>query len=272
VILTISQLKERSKLYEKVTEACSYILHNDPVAADARSYLDSRISHSSQKKWEFGYFPPDNSLNYLHSLVEKDVLRYSGVLYKHYFGGGLVDHGHFHEHNLVMPFRDCHGDIVALLGRSLLPDEKQKELNLQKYKYSSGSIKDFYVFGLDKAHQSIVSKDYLIGVEGQFDCIALHEEGIENAVAMGWANVSRYQMFKMLRFTRNIVLMFDADEAGSKGKQRAKKKYSLYSNLRSIAQPNGYKDIDEFLRRGEDQSFRKTVVHKLMNLNQEMNV
>jgi DNA primase len=272
VISTISQLKKRSELYEKVTEACTYILHNDPVGADARAYLNSRISSSAQKKWEFGYFPSDDNLDYLYSLVDKDTLKCSGALYKHYLGGGLVDHGHFHDHNLVMPFRDYHGDIVALLGRSLLPDEKQKELNLQKYKYSSGSIKDFYVFGLDKAYQSIVSKDYLIGVEGQFDCIALHEEGVDNAVAMGWANVSRYQLFKMLRFTRNIVLMFDADEAGSKGKQRARKKYSLYANLKSIAPPNGYKDIDEFLRRGEDPSFRKTVIHKLMDLNQEMNV
>jgi DNA primase len=252
-------------------DACVYVLHHDPVAREAKWYLNGRIPEAAQKHWEFGFFPADESLGFLRSLLDDDVLEAAKVISQRRVSGCKSWHGHFHQHNLVMPFRDDHGDIVALLGRSLLPDEQQKELGLQKYKYTLGSSKDLYVFGLDKARDAILKYDCAIGVEGQFDNIALHCEGVQNACAFGWAHATRYQMAQILRYTRNVVLMYDNDEAGQKAKSRVKKNFGANANIKTISPPKGYKDIEEFLRKTKDLTFRRQVVDKLMSFNQERN-
>jgi DNA primase len=267
--VNIAQLRERAELFEQVVQTCSYILHHDPVAKGAKAYLNTRLPEDAQKKWEFGFFPADEDLGYLRSLLDDDVLEAAKVISQRWVSGCKSWHGHFHQHNLVMPFRDDHGDIIALLGRSLLPDEQQKELGLQKYKYTLGSSKDLYVFGLDKARDAILKQDCAIGVEGQFDNIALRCEGVENVCAFGWAHITRYQLAQILRYTRNVILMYDNDEAGQKAKVRAKKQFGAHANIRTMSPPKGYKDIEEFLRRTDDLAYRHKVIERLRTLNQE---
>ena len=255
--------KEFSKEYEEIAKACSYILGHDKIAENSKIYLNSRLSVDSQKDWQFGYFPNNNQLEYLTSLIGKDILEKTGLIYKRYINGVFKDYGHFCEHNLIIPFRDCHGDIISFIGRNILPEEEQKELKIQKYKYNSGIIKDFYLFGLNKAENKIKKKNLGIVVEGPFDCISLHEHGILNSVAVGCANLSRYQLFKLLRCTKNLLLMYDNDTAGNRAKIRIKKKYKDYVNLMTILPPKGHKDIDEFLRTNRNEDYRKKVVSKL---------
>jgi DNA primase len=255
-----------SDIFQQVTSACRYFLKHSPIAAEARTYLDSRISKPMQEQYEFGFFPADENLSVLLSLIDKDQLENAHLVYPRYACGGTALHGHFNDHNLIMPFRDVYGNIIALLGRCLLPDQQQKELLLQKYKYSFESNKELYVFGLDKARESIIQKDCVIGVEGQFDCIACNAEGIDNVVAFGWANLSRYQMFQLHRYTNNIVLMLDSDEAGIGGMSKIKRRFSKFANIRTVAVPRGYKDIDEFLRNEPDVAWRQNVVDRLKTL------
>jgi DNA primase len=253
-------------MYERVLKACRYILKHDAIAKEAQEYLDTRLSRKLQDQYEFGFFPADDDLEYLFSLVGRERLEQENIVYKKWLASGTVLHGHFADHNLVMPFRDIYGNIIALLGRCLLSDERQKELCLQKYKYSFESNKDLFVFGLDKAWSSIIEKDCVIGVEGQFDCIACHAEGITNVVAFGWANLSRYQMFQLHRYTNNIILMLDKDEAGISSMSRIKRRFSPFANIETVSLPSGYKDIDEFLRKETDTVWRQTVIDGLKNL------
>ncbi len=251
---------------EQVTKACRYFLKHSPVAVDARTYLDSRISKQMQEQYEFGFFPADENLPDLLSLIDKDQLEKNHLAYPKFECGGSVLHGHFHSHNLIMPFRDIYGNIIALLGRCLLPEQLQKEQQLQKYKYSFESNKELYVFGLDKARESIIQNDCVIGVEGQFDCIACNAEGIYNVVAFGWANLTRYQMFQLHRYTNNIVLMLDRDEAGTEGMNKIKRRFSKFANIKTVSVPTGYKDIDEFLRNEKDLTWKQTVINSLKEM------
>jgi len=104
--------------------------------------------------------------------------------------------------------------------------------------------------------------DFVICVEGQFDCITAHINGIDNVVAVGSASLSRYHLFQLRRYTNNIVLMLDNDEAGRLGKDKAKKKFGKYANIVSISLPNGYKDIDELLKKADEQT-RQNIIGKL---------
>lgn len=250
-------------------KACQYILHNDQIAKGAKDYLNGRLDEDAQYRYELGYFPANHDLGFLTSILDKNILCDLMLVYPKFVSGGTVEHGHFNHHNLIIPFRDVHGNIVALLGRSTLPDEQQKELRLQKYKYSYGSNKDLYVFGLHLAKEAIIQNNYAIVTEGQFDFFACREAGLANVVASGWANLTRYQFFQLHRYTNNVYLMMDNDEAGKKASKRVRQRYCQYANVRRIPSPENYKDIDLFLKSASDTERRKEIGW-LNNLNQEI--
>ena len=253
----------KQKVLRKVVRACQDLLLTSDQAWSARRYLNSRIAKEDQMLWKFGYFPTDDRLCDLTSMVSKADLESFKLYYPRFIEGGSAPHGHFSEHNLVMPFYNVHGDIIAILGRCLLSDEEREERSLHKYNYNAGCQKDLYVYGLDKARESIIAKDCVIGVEGQFDCISLHAHGITNAVAFGWAKLSRYQMFQIHRYTNNIIIMLDRDDAGQKGKSKIRERFKDVANIKLISPPVGFKDIDEFFRSSSDT---KEILHVIDTL------
>lgn len=254
--------QEKTGFYSELIEACSFILNNDQIAAQTKAYLDARIPKELQSTFNFGYFPKDDELKYLYSFINKQSLEKFGFIYPKINNLVSFSHGHFSDHNLILPFKDMYGNVISILGRTILSEQEREEKELQKYKYTFGSNKEFYLFGLNLAKDNIIKKDYAICVEGQFDCISAHINGITNTIAVGSASLSRYHLFQLRRYTNNIVLMFDNDEAGKLGKDKAKKKYSNYANIVSISIPDGYKDIDELLKRADDTQ-KQHIIAKL---------
>jgi DNA primase len=204
-------------------------------------------------------------------VINKKDLEILKLYYPKFLEGGTAPHGHFSEHQLIMPFYNVHGEIIALLGRCLFSEEERQKLELNKYTYSSGCRKDLYVYGLDKAKNSIIANDCVILVEGQFDAISLHNNNITNTVALGWANLSRYQMFQIHRYTNNIIVMLDNDEAGQKGKVRIREKFKDIANIKLISPPKGFKDIDEFFRDCKDTKKIQYVIDTLRSLDGKEN-
>jgi len=254
--------EERSYLFQDIINNCQYILKNDPIANDARSYLNSRIPSNFQNKFEFGYFPDNINLSYLTSLSNIDDLKKTGAVYSKTISGGSSLTGHFNNHNLIFPFKDVYGNIISLIGRTLFDKEKQDELQISKYKYSFGLNKELYVFGLDKAKKYIIEKDFVIVVEGQLDYFSCVCAGINNVVALGGASLSRYQFFKLRRYTKNFMMLLDNDEAGQRGIAKSKKYFGDYAKIISKSLPNEYKDIDETLSK-VDIYRREQVVNNL---------
>jgi len=262
----LEALTSRAETFEAITDACSYLLRKDPQAQTCRDYIDARLSRDLQIKYGVGYFPSSDNLSSLIKFVGKGCLERFNIIYPRYISSGKVIRGHFSDHNLLMPFRNVHGDIVSLMGRSILPDGEQKDKQIQKYKYSLNADKELYVYGLDVAKRAILEKGYVICVEGQFDCIACHRMGIYNVVALGWATLSRYQFYQLLKYTDSIILMFDNDEAGEKGKVKAKARYSELASIKGLSPPTGYKDIDEFDRKEPSNERKGKVINMMKNL------
>lgn len=255
--------KIKQNILNKIVRSCQHLLFLSDRAKNAREYLDSRLSRSNQLSWGFGYFPTDDELQSLTKFISKEDLEFLNLYYPKFVSGGSAPHGHFSDHNLVMPFHNVHDEIVAILGRCLISGEERVDAGLQKYKYSVGCQKDLYVYGLNKAKDEIIKKDCVICVEGQFDCITLHTLGVKNVVALGWANVSRFQMFQIHRYTNNIILMFDNDEAGKKAKKRIKNRHIESANIETVMPPEGFKDIDEFFRNCTDKTYARYVIDSI---------
>lgn len=236
--------------FDTVVSATQELLNNYPGAAEVRNYLDHRIDKTTQKQFRFGYYPDQEHFSALSSLVDESVLLRTRLRYERYGQDGIYrksTHSTFEHHNLVLPYQDLYGTTVALVGRTVLTDQAFKKLEIPKYRNTSFE-KSSHVFCLDKAKQSVIKHNSVLVVEGQFDCIQAHQHGIDNVVAMGTSSMTMYQLSLLLRYTENIYLFLDNDEAGLKGTERIIDRFGMYAQFKCKTIPPGYKDLDEFLK------------------------
>jgi DNA primase len=161
---------------------------------------------------------------------------------------------YFEEYPLMMPFRNIYGQVVGLVGRTLLDEDERKKRKLSKYKNTSESSlfkKGNLLFGLYENKKAILDLGEVFVVEGQFDVIKAMEKGFRNIVALGNSSMSDYQFSVISRYTSNICLLLDNDVAGDKGRKRIIKKFGEFANIRDFYIPDGFKDIDEYITKGK---------------------
>jgi len=130
-------------------------------------------------------------------------------------------------------------------------------LKIPKYKNTSETNafkKGNLLFGLYENKQSIIEKDCVYIVEGQFDVIKAVEKGFTNIVALGNSHMTSYQFSVISRYTDNIFLLLDNDEAGEKGRKRIVEKFGKLANIQNFYLPESYKDIDEYFTKTGDES------------------
>ncbi len=244
-------------MFDKITNACQYLLENYPEAEICRNYLGSRLDSESQKKFQFGYFPNVQNIQALISLVGEELLKECGLLYSRNIEDSLcprqINFSFFEDHPLVLPFKDTYGNVVALVGRTLLDDKDRKVFKYKNTEFTKGN----YVFGLFENKRDIIQQNCVYVVEGQFDVIKSVEKGFKNIVALGSSNMTSYQLSVISRYTNNIFLLLDNDEAGQKGRKRIIDKFGALANIRNFYLPDNVKDIDEYLHHNsyDDLSF-----------------
>ena len=115
---------------------------------------------------------------------------------------------------VIFPWFNVSGKVVAFGGRLL--DARTKGVQ-QKYVNSPDSEiyhKERELYGLYQGKKAIAKEDSVYMVEGYTDVIAMHQCGLENVVANSGTALSKYQIKLLRRFTPNIILLYDGDEAG----------------------------------------------------------
>ena len=123
----------------------------------------------------------------------------------------------FFRARLMFPIRNIRGQCVAFGGR-ILGDGEPKYLNSPETKTYSKSNE---LFGLYEARELNKSLDSLIVVEGYMDVIALHQNGVKNAVASLGTAITAKHVSKLMRYAKNIYVAFDGDLAGRKAAWKA---------------------------------------------------
>jgi DNA primase len=119
---------------------------------------------------------------------------------------------------VIFPIHSISGQVIGFGGRVLKKDEKSaKYLNSPE---SEVYHKSNVLYGLFFARNEIIKKDKCFLVEGYTDVISLHQAGIENVVASSGTALSSEQVRLIKRFTRNITVLYDGDEAGIKASLR----------------------------------------------------
>ena len=249
---------------KEISDSCRFLLNNFPEAYECCDYLNNRLfSKESQNLFQFGYFPSIKDISVLISLIGEKILCDNKFLYTKEINDALgprtIQFSFFENYPLIIPFRNLQGEIIALVGRTLLSDYERKKINISKYKNTIFK-KSNHLFGLFENKQCILDRESVFVVEGQFDVIKAMQIGITNIVALGCSNMSSYQLSILTRYTNNIDLLLDNDEGGEKGRKVIINKFGKFANINNLYISNNYKDIDEYISkenicRYEDISF-----------------
>ena len=237
------------------------ILKNDlDGIAIGKQYFRSRgIRDDIVEKFQLGFALPKRdalSTTALKKGYKEEFLVKTGLCYKRENDGQLVDR---YAGRVIFPWFNISGKVVAFGGRLL--DSRTKGVQ-QKYVNSPDSDiyhKERELYGIYQAKRAIVKEDRVFMVEGYTDVIAMHQAGIENVVANSGTALSMHQIHILHRFTSNITLLYDGDEAGIHAAMRGTDMLlSEGMNIKVLLLPDG-DDPDSFARKHSSDELRKYI-------------
>ena len=236
------------------------ILHNDVDGrAVGMQYFRQRgVRDDIIEKFHLGFAPVDRYAM-PRTAKEKgynlDNLEKVGLCYKDN-KGQFVDR---FANRVIFPWIGVSGKTVAFGGRVL--DARTKGVS-QKYVNSPDSViyhKDHELYGIYQAKKEIARQDCVYMVEGYTDVISMHQCGLENVVANSGTALSVHQIHLLHRFTSNIVLVYDGDEAGIHAALRGTDMLLADGmNVKVLLLPDG-DDPDSFAKKHNADEFRKYI-------------
>jgi len=251
-----SNNKKKDFLFQLNRDAALFFYHNLQNGNNAGyAYMKSRgISNPTLKKFGIGYAIDswDSLYKYFKGRnIEDRFLFDLGLL--SYSKGKYFDK---FRNRVIFPIINTRGRIIGFGGRTI---EKNA---LPKYLNSPESIifqKKNNLYGLNLSRQEIQKMNSVILVEGYMDVISLYQRGIKNtAASLGTAlTVQQAQMLK--RYSNNIILAYDADEAGKIAALRGMDILYEAGCSVKVLRLKGYKDPDEYVKTYGKEAFMKLV-------------
>jgi DNA primase len=244
------QLLERTaKFYERY-------LWESPKAEKARAYLTERgLGEEVLRRFGVGMAPSpwDQVLTGSQRAGFKvEELLAAGLAQKGRQGG----HYDRFRKRITFPIRDQRGRVLGFGARALSPDGQPKYLNSPE-----GELyrKSHTLYGIDRARGPIAKARRAIVVEGYTDVLALHQAGVEEAVAIMGTAITPEQVAMLAGLTDAVVLALDADRAGADAMIRAQKVAGGRGlELRVAAMPEG-EDPADMLQEGSSDRFMELV-------------
>ena len=246
---------KRNLILEINKEAAKYFyyqLRSKPGEIGMEYFKKRKLSDETMNKFGLGYSLQysDDLYRYLKSKgYEDDILRDTG-LFVFDERGGMRDK---FINRVMFPIQDSQGKVIGFGGR-VLGDAKPKYLN------SPETIvfdKSRNLYGINVARTS--RKDQIIMCEGYMDVIAMHQAGFTQAAASLGTAFTELQALLLKKYTKNILLAYDSDEAGVKAALRNIEilRYSgLYAKVIDL---RPYKDPDEFIKNLGTEEFEKRI-------------
>ena len=215
--------RRRARLWELLERTAKFYeryLWESPKAEKARDYLAERgLGEEVLRRFGVGMAPSawDQVLTGSQRAGFKvDELLAAGLIQKGRQGG----HYDRFRNRITFPIRDQRGRVLGFGARALSPDSKPKYLNSPE-----GELyrKSHTLYGIDRARGPIAKARRAIVVEGYTDVLALHQAGVEEAVAIMGTAITPEQVTMLAGLTESVVLALDADRAGADAMIRAQK-------------------------------------------------
>ena len=239
-----SRYRAQERLWALMKEAGRFFHAQlfSPAGAQCLEYVQKRgLSKSIVTTFGIG-FAPDS----WNALV--DAMKKKGYTDQELKDADLVGekNGRIYDrfrNRLMFPIFDVRGNVIGFGGR-VLDDSKPKYLNSNETLIFN---KRKNLFGLNFAKKTKLPN--IILVEGNIDVVTLHQYGFDNAVASLGTSLTEEQVNLLSRYTEQVVLTYDADEAGQRAAQRAIPMLEKAGIQVKVLQMKDAKDPDEFLHK-----------------------
>ena len=243
-----SRYHQQERLWAAHKEAARFFHQKlyEPQGAAALAYAQGRgMPKSVLTRFGIGY-APDSWTDLVDHLRQKgytdEELKESGLVTVSRKNGNLFDR--FRD-RLMFPIIDVRGNVIGFGGRIMKKDDEAA-----KYLNSPETIifnKRKNLFALNIAKKS--KQGYLILVEGYMDAIALHQYGFDCAVASLGTALTEDGANLLSKYTDQVVLIYDGDEAGQRAAQRAIPILEKTGLKVKVLSMRDAKDPDEFLKK-----------------------
>lgn len=254
----VSSKKETIYRLNKIAlEFYHYVLTKHNAGRKALAYLieDRKLDARLLETFMLGFSPKEGTSlsSYLinKKKYKKEDLVEAGLAF--YAGAKVMD---FFRNRVMFPLFDHRGNVVGFSGRVIEePYSGGKYINTRDtLVYHKGSM----FFGLNTAKEEIKKLDKAIVVEGELDVISCFSVGIKNAIAVKGTALTEDQVALISRFTNNICLCFDKDDAGYEATKRSLTSLEKKeANITTCFFENA-KDADEAIR-NDLLAFKKSI-------------
>ncbi|MDA3931288.1 MAG: DNA primase [Tenericutes bacterium] len=254
-----------NKLYEVNKLAKNFFnLHllNLDSGKQALDYLEDRhLTKHVLNEYNIGYAPARNNLlmkNLLENFQEFELVE-----------AGLVnrnDSGNYYDvfrDRVMFPIHNEQGKVIGFSGRTLTNDKNTpKYVNTQATKiFNKGEV----LYNLDKALPFVNQKKRVVLMEGFFDVIQASIAGIEESVCTMGTELTTEQARKIKKYTDNVVICYDGDDAGKQATYRALKILeNAHLNVQIALMPEGL-DPDEYIKKYSQAKFRNQLNQQLID-------
>ena len=269
-----SRYKQQERLWALMKEAGRFFNSQlyAPAGQECLAYVQKRgLSKTIVTQFGMGFAP--NSWN---ALV--DAMRKKGYTDQELIAADLVGekNGRIYDrfrNRLMFPIIDVRGNVVGFGGR-VLDDSKPKYLNSNETVIFN---KRKNLFGLNFAKKT--KQPYMILVEGNIDVITLHQYGFDNAIASLGTSLTEEHAALLSRYTEQVVLTYDGDEAGQRAAKRAIPMLEKVGIKVRVLNMKDAKDPDEFLQKFGADKFKilledssNRVEYQLSNIRSKYNL
>lgn len=246
-----SRYKKQERLWALMKEAGRFFNEQlyTPEGAQCRDYITKRgLTKSIVTQFGIGYAP--DSWNALVNAMKKkgysdQELREADLVGEK--NGRIYDR---FRNRLMFPIIDVRGNVVGFGGRVIGQGEP-------KYLNSNETLifnKRKNLFGLNFAKKT--KEKSIILVEGNIDVVTLHQYGFDNAVASLGTSLTEDQVTLLTRYTEEVILTYDGDEAGQRAARRAIPMLEKAGIKVRVLQVRDAKDPDEYLQKFGPEKFK----------------
>ncbi len=243
--------KDREKYYEINKEAARFFYRSFTESKNAGyTYMKKRgIEDSTLKKFGIGY--ADDTWNSLYRFFKE-----KGVEEKILLELGLISekNGQFYDkfrNRVIFPIINTAGRVIGFGGRAI-GDAQPKYLNSPENRVFQ---KKNNLYALNICKQDIAKQNSAIMVEGYMDVISLYQAGVHNAIASLGTALTDNQARLIKRYTRNVILSYDADQAGRKAALRGIDVLGGQDCRVRVLHVTDGKDPDEFIKQHGREAF-----------------
>jgi len=247
--------RERAVLYEINREAAAYFYRAFTKAPNAGfEYMKKRgIEPATLRKFGIGYADGEWDSLYQYFMekgTDQKTLLELGLI--SYSNGKYYDK---YRDRVIFPIINTRGKVIGFGGRAL-GDGTPKYLNSSE---SPVFLKKNNLYGLNLTRQDINKENQVILVEGYMDVISLYQHGVRNVSASLGTALTESQVDMLKRYTKNVILAYDSDQAGQAAALRGMDiLHKKGCKVKVLQIPDG-KDPDEFIKKNGKDEFLQLV-------------